>query len=90
MPKQRAYGADLLLGPIGGAQQSDRMQKLQPLTVRHIGPAARYVLHMPSIDQTDLKAAIFQDLEQWYPVNACRFHRYSFHTALLQPVSQSI
>jgi len=34
MPQQRTHGANLLFGAIGGAQQSDRMQELQPLAVR--------------------------------------------------------
>jgi len=75
MPQQRTHGANLLFGTIGGAQQSDRMQELQPLAVRYVSPSARHILYVPRIHQTDLELAVLQNLEQRNPVDPGRFHR---------------
>ena len=55
VPQQRADSAYLLLRPIRRAQQTHRMQELQPLTIGHIGPPPWHVLHMPRIHQTYLE-----------------------------------
>jgi len=45
---------------------------------------------MPSVDQTDLEPAIFQNLEQRNPVHASRFHRDCLYPALLEPIGQQV
>jgi hypothetical protein len=40
------------------------------------------------IDQANFQSGRFQNLEEWDPVNAGRFHRDGFHVAKFEPVAQ--
>src|SRR5437773_8474413 len=90
MTQQRTHSADVLFWPKRRFQQPNRMQILEPLTIQHIGLAARDVTHMLGIDQTNLKPTGLQNLKQGYPIDACRFHRHGIDTALLEPVDEAM
>jgi hypothetical protein len=79
-----------LFGPKGGAQQTHRVQILQPLTIGHIGLSSRDVLHVPGIDQKDLEPCRLKDLKEGNPIDSRRFHRDSFDAALLEPLSRCL
>lgn len=64
MTQQRTHGADVLFWPERRFQQPDRMQILEPLTIRNVGLTTRNVTHMLGVDQTDLKPARLQNLKQ--------------------------
>ena len=66
------------------------MQLLQPLAIQHVGLAARHVLHAPGIHQDHREAPLFQHTEQRYPVHAGGLHGHGLHTALRQPVRQTV
>src|SRR5579863_1955885 len=53
------------------AQESDRVQVLNPLTIGDIRFAAWHVFHGPCIDQIDLKTMLFKNLVHGNPINAC-------------------
>ena len=70
MTKDRTHRADLLFRPERSAQQTYRMQILQPLAIDDIALAPGYMLDMLRIHQAHLKASLFQDLKQRHPVDA--------------------
>jgi hypothetical protein len=87
------YGTDVadgLLRPEGCPKQANRMQVLQPLTVFDVCFSPRHVLHMAGINKKHLESSGFEQLEEWYPVHACRFHRHRINLAVLQPVSRDV
>src|SRR5262245_58289729 len=61
------------------------METLQPLAVRHVGPAAGHVLKIPGVDQTYFQTGSLQNLERRYPIDAGGFHRYGLNPALVKP-----
>jgi hypothetical protein len=71
-------------------QQSNRMQILNPLTVRDIALATRYILHVLRIHKKYLEASRLEDLIERNPVHSGGFHRYRSNTAELQPVGQFV
>jgi hypothetical protein len=61
---------------------------LQPLAIRDVTLAARNVLDMPGVDQTDLEPMRFEHLKSRDPINTCAFHGYGLDVTLLQPSSK--
>ena len=59
------------------------MEILQPLAIQHIGFAAGCVFGIVGVDQTDVEAPAFQNLEQGDPVYAGELHRNGANVALL-------
>ena len=66
------------------------MQLLQPLAVQHVGLATRHVLDASGVHQHHLEVPLFQHPEQGYPVHAGGLHDHGLHTALRQPIGQTI
>src|SRR5208337_347610 len=73
-------------GPERSPQQAVGVQALKPLGVEHIGlgscPATG---GLPRLDETDLEALSFQQLEKWDPVDPGRLNGDSGYAALLEP-----
>ena len=63
---------------------------LQPLAIQHVGLAAGHVLDAPRIHQHHSEPSVFQHTEQRYPVHAGGLHDHGLHTALGQPVRQTV
>ena len=59
---QRAHGAYFAVWPECRPQQSDRMQKLQPLALMPLRPPARYVLHVSGVYQTRSDSMLLQNI----------------------------
>ena len=66
------------------------VQLLQPLAVQHVGLATRHVLDAFGVHQHHLEVPLFQHPEQGYPVHAGGLHDHGLHTALGQPVRQTV
>ena len=66
------------------------VQLLQPLAVQHVGLATRHVLDASGVHQHHLEVPLFQHPEQGYPVHAGGLHDHGLHTALGQPVRQTV
>src|SRR6266568_4004156 len=67
MPDDGSYGAYLRFGPKGGAQQSHRVQVLQPLAFMPVGPPSRNVFHVVRIGQARSDSMRFQNVVQRNP-----------------------
>ena len=63
---------------------------LQPLAVQHVGLATRHVLDASGVHQHHLEVPLFHHPEQGYPVHAGGLHDHGLHTALGQPVRQTV
>ena len=57
---------------------------------RHVGIAAGYTLRIAGIHQQHGEAALFQNLEDWDPVNAGGFHGDCADATLLEPVGKAV
>ena len=90
MTKDRTQRADRLFRPERSAQQTYRMQILQPLTVGNIRFAPRHVLHVARVDQHDSETSRLQDLKKRNPVDSRRFHRHRLYVAGLQPIRSGV
>ncbi len=90
MTKDRTHRADRLFRPERSAQQTYRMQILQPLTVGNIRFAPRHVLHVARVDQHDSETSRLQDLKKRNPVDSRRFHRHRLYVAGLQPIRSGV
>ena len=66
------------------------MQLLQPLAIQHVGLAAGHVLDASGVHQHHQEPTLFQHPEQRYPVHAGGLHDHRLHTALGQPVRQTV
>ena len=62
------YGTYLIFGPKGGAEQSHRVQKLNPLALVPVGAAPGNIFHLPGVDHARLQPALVQDFIQRNPV----------------------
>jgi hypothetical protein len=51
-----------------------RQQIRDPVGILHVGFAAGHVLDMRGVGQHQLEVAIVQDVPNWLPVDAGRFH----------------
>ena len=69
-------------------QHAEKMKFLKPLAVDHIRLATRHVLDVARVDQNDLEATTFEDLEEWNPIDAGRFHRHGCDPTRRKPVRQ--
>jgi hypothetical protein len=67
MPDDGSYGAYVRFGPEGGAQQSHRVQVLQPLAFMPVGSPSRNVFHVARIGQARLDSMRFQNVVQRNP-----------------------
>ena len=76
-----------LLGRDETAAQQPALQQLgQPLTVFHVGLAARDVLHVPGVDQHHLqRVGLAQGMEDRLPVHPGRLHRHMGDALVDQP-----
>ena len=70
------------------AQQTVRVEALQPLGVAYVRLAAGDVLGVAGIDEKDLETAFVEQLEYWNPVDACRFHYDRPDAAFRKPIGQ--
>src|ERR1035438_8371079 len=86
MSPERAYGTDESRWPKAGAEQSNGVEVLEPLTIGYVCLPARNVLYVLCVDQIDLESARLQDLINRNPVHARRLHRDRMNPALFQPV----
>ena len=51
-----------------------------------VGAPSGYVLHVAGIHQTGADASLFENLEQWNPIDSSGFQRYRGYPALLEPI----
>src|SRR5438105_9193654 len=66
------------------------MQPLDPLAVLHIALASRHILGLTRIGENHRESPLFQNLEDWNPVNPRRLHRYAGDPAFLEPIGQRV
>ncbi len=85
MPDDGSYGAYFGFGPKGCAQQSHRVQILQPLAFMPVSPSSRNVFHVTRIRQARLYSVRFQNVVRRNPINAGCFHRDRRDPTGLQP-----
>ncbi len=85
-----AQHADLVIGPEGGGQQAKGVELLDPLAVEDVGLAARHALQLPRVDESDLEAALAEELEEGDPVHAGGLHRHGLDVAAGEPVGQGV
>jgi hypothetical protein len=78
----------LIGGTKAAAQETDRVQVLQPLAVLHIGLATGQIFAVARVDQHHFQSRAFEDLEERDPIHAGRFQRDGGDTALPEPVAQ--
>jgi hypothetical protein len=90
MPQIGTQRGDLRGGSEAAAKQPDAVKLLDPLTVQDIALTSRNVLDVPRIDEHDLEAALFEDLEDRNPVHAGRFHRDRLDLAGPEPVGETM
>ncbi len=81
---------DLVVGTKGGRKQAKGVQLLEPLTVLHVAFATRHILDVARIDQVNLKAIAFQNLEQGHPIDAGRFDGHRVDPTPLQPTRKAM
>jgi len=55
-----------------------------------VGAPPRHIPHMPCVDQTGPKTAIFQDLIERNPIHPGRFHGYRRNAPFDQPIRQRL
>ena len=79
---------DLAFGSKAGTQKPMRMKPLQPLRIADVGLASGHVLGIARIDKEDNKATGIEQLENWNPVNAGRFHDDGLDATFREPVHQ--
>ena len=90
LPQVAAQAPYVTVGTEGSRQQAVGVQLLQPLAVPHVGLAPRHVLDASGVHQHYLEVSLFQHPEQRYPVHAGGLHDHGLHTALRQPVCQTV
>src|ERR1700704_3392681 len=90
MARQGAQYANLIRRSKGWAQESNRMQVSQPLTIGNIGSSAGNILEVTRIYKAHLEPTDFQNLEQRDPVDAGGLHCHSLDPACLQPICQAM
>ena len=90
MAQDGAHGADLIHRTEAAAQQADGVEVLEPLAVLHVGLAPGQVFTVARIDQADLDAGGFEDLEERDPIYPGGFHGHGGDGAFLQPVAQGV
>jgi hypothetical protein len=66
------------------------VELLDPSAVEHVGLTAGDVLHTAGVDEADVEAAFFEDLEEGDPVDAGRLHGDGRHAAGGEPVRQGV
>ena len=85
-----AEGQDRPGGAEAAAQEPDTVEFAQPLTVLDIALAAGDVLDVAGVDEQDLEAARFEDVEDRDPVDAGRFHGDARHATGDEPVGEAV
>jgi hypothetical protein len=90
MAQDGTHRTDPIFGPERGAQQSHRVQELNPLALVPVGAAARNVLHVPGVDDAGPETSPVEDLVQRNPVNAGGFHGCGGDATALQPIRQPV
>ena len=88
MTSNGAQRTDGLRGPERRAQQTHRMQKLQPLAVQHVGLASRHVFNMPRIDEEDFDPGVILQLATRHHIDGGGLHRDGADSAPLEPFHQ--
>ncbi len=76
--------------PEAAAQQADDVQVAEPFTIGDIALAAGHVLDVAGVDEDDVNAAGFEDLEDGNPVHAGGFHRHVRDQTGDQPVGEPV
>ena len=72
------------------AQQADAVQLAQPLTILDVAFAAGHVFDVAGVDEQDLEAPRFQDVEERDPVHPGGFHGDARHAAGDEPVGETL
>src|SRR4051812_20314603 len=90
MTPERADGADCSRRTKAAAQETNRMQVLNPLAVGYVGLPPRNIFYMMCIHQVNFIPAKFQDLKHRNPVNARRFHRHRSNSTALKPSASAL
>ena len=89
-PHVGAQPAGLLVGDERAADQTVKVERLQPLAVEHIGlPAGHHAEHL-RVDQAHVDAGLRQHVVQVYPVDARRLHADVLHAAGKQQVAAGL
>ncbi len=88
MAQERTHGTNLFRGAEAGAQQADRVQVLNPLTVADVGLATGEIFTVAGIDQANCQTGGFEDLKDGNSIDAGGLHGHGFDPALKQPIAQ--
>ena len=64
------------------------MKPLQPLCIADVRLASGHVLGITRVDEEHSKATGVEELENWNPVDAGRFHNDRLDAAFLEPIQQ--
>ena len=90
LAEETAQEDDLIRGPEGAVEQSEGMESLDPLAVDDVGLASGNMLEATGVDQLDVEAAFFEDLEERDPINAGGLHGDGGDTTLGEPVGEGV
>jgi putative transposase len=64
------------------------MKTLQPLRIADVSLASRHVFGIARIDKEHSKATSIEELENWNPIDASRFHNDRLDATFLKPIHQ--
>jgi hypothetical protein len=81
---------DVSGGAEGAVEQAEGVELLDPLAIEDVGLAAGDVLHAAGVDETDLEAPIFEDLDEGDPVDAGGLHGDGGDPASSEPVGEGV
>src|SRR4051812_28110391 len=87
LSRQVAQVADRLHGHETGLEQAMLQQLSDPLTVLHVGLTSWHLLNVLRVNKDYVHVA-FEEVEDWLPVDARRFHGHERDLIRSQPVEQ--
>ena len=88
MPQIPAQRDDRLRRAETAAQQAEDGQVAQPFAVGHVTLSAGDIFHVAGVDQDDVEAARFKNLEHRDPVDPGRLHRHMRDPRRREPVGE--
>ncbi len=87
MAQERTHRADRFGRAEAGTQQADGVEILQPLAIGDVGLFAGNIFGVAGVDQADFDLRGFEDLKEWNPIDAGRFHRDGSDATLFKPIT---
>jgi hypothetical protein len=92
MAEQTVQRAHLGIRAKRAAQQAQAVELLNPLAryAQHVALAPGHMLEMPAIDEKDVEATCFEDLQDRNPVHPRGLQRDGVHAAGAQPIGPGV